>query len=164
MVRVFSVFTSMRREGLPLVVITAVVLMGAACKPASAEPGGGEGEDLVELQVDEHTFHVEIADTEERRAEGLMNRDSLAEDRGMLFVFERDQRMSFWMKDTSIPLSIAYIASDGTIREIHAMEPHDLTPVRSARSVRYALEVNQGAFDALGISEGDKVQIPEEYR
>ena len=139
-----------------------VFLPATGCIPANAE-SNGSGEPI-RLPVGDHTFHVEIADTDESRAQGLMNRESLPENRGMLFVFERDQRMSFWMKDTSIPLSIAYIASDGTIREIHNMEPYDLAPVRSNRSVRYALEVNRGAFEAAGINEGDRVQIPEQHR
>lgn len=115
--------------------------------------------DLHELQTGDHVFHVEIADTEETRSQGLMHRDELPENHGMLFVFDRDQRMSFWMKNTSIPLSIAYISSDGVIREIHDMEPHDLDSVRSSRSARYALEVNQGAFERNGIEVGDQVDV-----
>lgn len=114
---------------------------------------------LHDLPVGSHTFFVELADTGELRARGLMNRENLPEDHGMLFIFDRDQRMSFWMKDTSIPLSIAYISADGTIREIHDMEPFNLNPVRSSRSVRYALEVNQGAFEKAGIQEGDEVDL-----
>ncbi len=144
--------------------VLVILLVGTTCMPANAESNASDNSELVELPVADHTFFVEIADTDESRARGLMNRDSLPEDHGMLFVFERDQRLSFWMKDTSIPLSIAYITSDGTIREIYDMEPYDLTPVSSRRSVRYALEVNQGAFEAAGISEGDTVEIPEQYR
>ncbi len=146
---------------------TVILLMVTGCMPANAESNGNANdgtEELVEMVVGDHTFHVEIADTDESRAQGLMHRESLPADQGMLFVFDRDQRLSFWMKNTSIPLSIAYISSDGVIREIRDMEPYDLTPVRSQRSVRYALEVNQGAFEEAGISEGDSVEIPAEYR
>ncbi len=86
-----------------------------------------------------------------------MGRDSLDEDRGMLFVYDRDSRKSFWMKNTKIPLSIAYIAADGTIREIYDMEPLSTRIIESKYSVRYALEVNQGAFERHGIKAGDKV-------
>jgi uncharacterized membrane protein (UPF0127 family) len=77
----------------------------------------------------------------------------------MLFVFERDQQLSFWMKNTLIPLSIAYIASDGRITEIRDMYPHDENSVHSSRSVRYALEVPQGCFGRAGIRPGDVVRI-----
>jgi uncharacterized membrane protein (UPF0127 family) len=102
-------------------------------------------------------IRAEIARTDEERSRGLMNRDALSDGRGMLFVFDRDQILSFWMKDTRIPLSIAYIAHDGRIIEIHTMKPLDTTPVHSARSVRYALEVPQGWFGRVGIAVGDYV-------
>ena len=82
----------------------------------------------------------------------------------MLFVFDSDERLSFWMKNTLIPLSIAYIASDGTIREILDMEPHSLAPVPSQYSVRYALEVPKGWFSRAGVRVGDRVSIPESVR
>ena len=100
---------------------------------------------------------AEIARTEAQRAQGLMFRQELKDGNGMLFIFERDQILSFWMKDTFIPLSIAFIANDGRILEIHDMEPEDLSPVRSGRSARYALEVPQGWFDRAGIVIGDRV-------
>ncbi|MFW6387736.1 MAG: DUF192 domain-containing protein [bacterium] len=127
--------------------------------PLSCGSNSDDMSDLHELQTGDHVFQVEIADTEETRSQGLMHRDELPENHGMLFVFDRDQRMSFWMKNTSIPLSIAYISSDGVIREIHDMEPHDLDSVRSSRSARYALEVNQGAFERNGIEVGDQVDV-----
>jgi uncharacterized membrane protein (UPF0127 family) len=105
-------------------------------------------------------LRAEIARTEAERARGLMYRPSLPDGEGMLFVFERDQILSFWMKDTLIPLSIAFISYDGRIREIYDMKVRDLTPVNSRRSVRYALEVPQGWFERAGISAGDRLNIP----
>ncbi|MDR1326064.1 MAG: DUF192 domain-containing protein [Treponema sp.] len=102
---------------------------------------------------------VEIAIDNEQRAQGLMNRKSLEDGKGMIFVFDRDQIMSFWMKNTLIPLSIAFISSDGRILEIHDMEPLDLNSTRSNRSARYALEVPQGWFSRAGISVGDHVRL-----
>jgi uncharacterized membrane protein (UPF0127 family) len=67
--------------------------------------------------------------------------------------------MSFWMKNTLVPLSIAYIANDGRILEIYDMQPGNLTPVRSSRSARYALEVPQGWFDRVGITPGDRLDV-----
>lgn len=82
----------------------------------------------------------------------------------MLFVFDRDRRLSFWMKNTTIPLSLAYLSADGTVREIFDLAPESLRPVESSFAVRFALEVNRGAFARLGIKPGDKIQLPPEYR
>ena len=102
---------------------------------------------------------VEIARTDEERSKGLMYRKQLPDGNGMLFVFDRDQQLSFWMKNTVIPLSIAFIASDGSIVEIKDMQPHDLSSVQSSRSVRYALEVPQGWFGRVNVKPGDVVKI-----
>ncbi|MBR3672202.1 MAG: DUF192 domain-containing protein [Spirochaetia bacterium] len=112
-----------------------------------------------EIKINQWKLTVEIAETQEAQEKGLMGRESMAEDHGMLFVYDRDSRKSFWMKNTLIPLSIAYIAADGTIREIYDMEPLSTRIVDSRYSVRYALEVNQGAFQRHGIKEGDKVEF-----
>jgi len=97
---------------------------------------------------------VEIAQTDEERALGLMFRKKLPDGHGMLFVFDRDQQLSFWMKNTTIPLSIAFITADGRINEIKDMAPNDINSVKSSRSVRYALEVPQGWFDRVNIKPG----------
>jgi uncharacterized membrane protein (UPF0127 family) len=104
-------------------------------------------------------MEVELARTDRERSQGLMHRKSLEDGKGMLFVFERDQIMSFWMKDTLIPLSIAFIAADGRILEIKDMEPLNLSTVHSERSVRYALEAPQGWFSRAGITLGDTIQF-----
>jgi uncharacterized membrane protein (UPF0127 family) len=86
-----------------------------------------------------------------------MYRKNIPDGTGMLFVFDRDQVLTFWMKNTLVPLSIAYISSDGRIIDILDMESQSLKPVVSSRSVRYALEVPQGYFNRVGIREGDRV-------
>ena len=102
---------------------------------------------------------AEIARTQEERALGLMHRKKLPDGEGMLFVYERDDVLSFWMKNTLVPLSIAFIASDGRIIEIKDMYPLDTSSVVSSRSVRYALEVPQGWFSRAGIKSGDVVRV-----
>ena len=102
---------------------------------------------------------AELAVTDEERLQGLMHRKDLPDGEGMLFIYDRDQIMSFWMKNTFVPLSIAFIASDGKIIEIKDMYPHDETSVLSSRSVRYALEVPQGWFLSSGIMPGDIVNL-----
>lgn len=106
------------------------------------------------------SIKTEIARTDEERSIGLMYRKQLADGQGMLFVFDRDDMLSFWMKNTLIPLSIAFISSDGRIVEIKDMVPGSLDPVRASRSVRYALEVPQGWFVRAGIAVGDRL-LPE---
>lgn len=106
---------------------------------------------------------AEIARTNEERNKGLMFRKKLPDGKGMLFVSERDQVFSFWMKNTYIPLSIAFIASDGRIIDIKDMYPQDETSVVSSRSVRYALEVPQGWFSRAGVHTGDIVNINHIY-
>ena len=105
------------------------------------------------------TIVAEIARTPAQQQQGLMHRRELKDGNGMLFVYERDEIMSFWMKNTLIPLSIAFITHDGRILEIRDMEPGNLNPVRSSRSVRYALEVPQGWFSRAGIVPGDRLEI-----
>jgi uncharacterized membrane protein (UPF0127 family) len=102
---------------------------------------------------------AEIAETEDERAQGLMHRRELPDGEGMLFIFDRDQQLSFWMKNTVIPLSIAFISSDGRITEIRDMQPNDLNSIQSSRSVRYALEVPQGWFSRAGVKPGDILKI-----
>ena len=102
--------------------------------------------------------------TPERQARGLMSRQSLGEREGMLFVYKEDRRMSFWMKNTSIPLSIAFISGQGKIIQIEKLKPLDPATVRSKISVRYALEILQGTFDRIGVREGNTVVFPEGFK
>jgi len=104
---------------------------------------------------------VELARTPAERSRGLMLRESLPKDRGMLFVFAGDTTGGFWMKDTSIALSIAFIAEDGTILDIQEMEPLSTVVHQPPRPYLYALEVNQGWFQRQGFETGDQVEIPD---
>jgi uncharacterized membrane protein (UPF0127 family) len=100
---------------------------------------------------------AEIASTPEDRREGLMHRKKLPDGEGMFFIFERDGIHSFWMRNTIIPLSIAFITSDGRILEIKDMYPGDENSVSPSRSIRYALETPQGWFSRAGVQSGDIV-------
>ena len=113
----------------------------------------------VDLWVGETRIKAEISDTPELRAKGLSGRKSLKADRGMVFVFEYLRIQSFWMKDTSIPLSIAFISPEGTIRQIEQMAPFDLGQVTSDSPAQYALEVNQGYFKENNITVGMRVDL-----
>jgi len=101
---------------------------------------------------------VEVADTEVLRSRGLMFRRSLASDSGMLFVFDDDAPRRFWMKNTYLPLSIAYVGSNGIIHEIYDMEPLDISKTYpSAMPARYAIEAHKGWFKRHGIVPGCRV-------
>jgi uncharacterized membrane protein (UPF0127 family) len=106
-------------------------------------------------------MQVELARTEEERAQGLMYRRSLEDGKGMLFMYEHEDNLSFWMSNTYIPLSIAFISHEGRILEIHDMEPLNLNSVRSGVKARYALEVPRGWFSRAGIVPGDRLEIPD---
>jgi uncharacterized membrane protein (UPF0127 family) len=138
-------------------------LLGVLLFGVSSGCGAGAGKQLEQRDLvitfpgGEVPVKAEIARTDAERARGLMYRKELKDGSGMLFVFERDEMLSFWMKNTLIPLSNAYIASDGRIMEIHDMEPGSLNPVKSGRSVRYALEVPRGWFGRAGIAPGSRL-------
>ena len=112
-------------------------------------------------KADGSTAYVkaEIARKEEERNFGFMERKVIPDGTGMIFIFEQDQILSFWMKNTPHPLSIAYIDSKGKIRNIYDMTPYSLANITSTSSVRYALEVPQGWFKKQGIKEGDFVTL-----
>ena len=114
------------------------------------------------VEVGGERIYVEVADSPQERTTGLMFRTALEEDEGMLFVFPEQQMLSFWMKDTSIPLSIAYLDPNGVILEIHDMEPYSLEPVPSRQPALFALEVPQGTFDRLGVGLGARIVLPND--
>ena len=117
---------------------------------------------VIELQIPNRTGFVtltaELADTESKKERGLMFRQSLPENSGMLFIFDPPAQATFWMKNTRIPLSIAFIDNQGRILEIRSMKPFDETLIWSvSNAVAYALEVNEGWFDRHGIQMGTRI-------
>jgi len=150
-------------QSLLVVSVAAASLAVASCGPsdrsrldrpqsglATATLRSGTVEIVVELAVEPAVQEI-----------GLMHRKELEDGRGMLFVYEEDRRLSFWMKNTLIPLSIAYLGSDGVIKEIHAMEPLSLAPIESERYVRYALEAPSGWFGRVGLKPGDRFDLSQ---
>lgn len=111
----------------------------------------------IPLTVGEAALAVEIADDPAERQQGLMHRDALATDHGMLFVFPDDKVRNFWMKNTKIALSIAYVDGDGAIVHIADMTPYDERTTSSRLPARYAIEVVQGWFTAHGVQVGAHV-------
>ncbi len=112
----------------------------------------------IELAINGHRLVAEIAATLPTRTTGLMNRFSLQPDHGMLFVFNEPQPLAFWMKNTYVPLSIAFIASDGRIINIDDMAPRTENTHPSLGLALYALEMKKGWFADRGIGPGDPVK------
>lgn len=128
--------------------LAALALAGAA----SAQPLPE-----ITLTVNGHRLTVEVANTEPARAQGLMHRRVLPENRGMLFVFPASAHHSMWMMNTHIPLSVAFLDERGVIINIADMEPHSRDTHTAAKPARYALEVNRGWFAKRGIRPGARV-------
>jgi uncharacterized membrane protein (UPF0127 family) len=112
------------------------------------------------LAAGEHRIQVYVARSDEERAQGLMYRRDLPQDEGMLFMCDEREVQNFWMKDTPLPLSIAFLEEDGTILRIADLEPHDLEGESSGHPVRFVLEVNQGWFAERGIVPGMRLAGP----
>ena len=111
----------------------------------------------VTLEIAGHKLTSEVAATDAARSTGLMHRRMMPENRGMLFVFPAAELHGMWMMNTYLPLSVAFIASDGTILNIEDMEPHTQNTHSAVRPAKYALEMNKGWFRKRGIKPGAKV-------
>ena len=109
------------------------------------------------LKIRHHVLRAEVADTEEGRRTGLMFRKQLGENAGMLFIYEDEQAWAMWMRNTYVPLSVAFIDRGGKIINIEDMQPQTDDAHQAARAAKYALEVNQGWFRQRGIKPGDRV-------
>ncbi|PJE36525.1 hypothetical protein CVM52_11580 [Pseudooceanicola lipolyticus] len=138
--------------------LTAAVLLGfvapawADCAPDRVELRGDWGS----LQ-----FSVELADTPEERAQGLMFRESMARGAGMLFIYEQPQHATFWMKNTLIPLDMIFVDAQGTVTRVHDNAvPGDLSTIDGGQGVLAVLEINGGLADRYGIGPGTQLRHP----
>lgn len=121
-------------------------LARAGCAPDTLEVQGASG-----VQA----FHIEVADTAEERATGLMYRARMASSAGMLFVYPAPQHVRFWMKNTLIPLDMVFADATGTVTRVHeGAIPEDLTPIDGGEGVRYVLEINAGLAGRMGLAPG----------
>ncbi len=111
----------------------------------------------ITLSAGMHLIQVQVAATPEQRATGLMFRQEMPANEGMLFVFEQPAGQCFWMKNTPLPLTAAFLADDGTIVNLADMKPLSLDSHCSARPVRYVLEMHQGWFARRGIKAGARL-------
>lgn len=157
------------KQTLRLAVLSLVLglgLMGAG--PTATPPAAAQGQaqptlPMVTLQAGIHLVKAEVADDERKRAIGLMFRESLAPNHGMLFVFREKAGHCFWMRNTLIPLSIAFLDDDGTIVNIEDMAPRSEDSHCPKRPVRFALEMEQGWFGQRGLAAGAKLASPQVF-
>lgn len=135
-----------------------VLVVGSALAQGGADIQFKKSSLTIQSGGRELKFDVELALNDAERARGLMFREKLGPYDGMLFDFYREAPVSFWMKNTLIPLDMLFIAADGTIRSIHANAvPHSIETIPSEFPVRAVLEINGGSAKLLGIKPGDKV-------
>lgn len=145
-------FDRARRIALALPVL---VLLGLAAQPQAQE--GPQRLPAITLTAGMYRISAEVAQTPEQQAIGLMHRKEMPQHAGMLFVYERPAPLCFWMKNTLIPLSIAFLNEDGSIINIAEMKPLSLDSHCSARPAQYALEMNAGWFSRRGFKPGDRI-------
>jgi hypothetical protein len=158
-----------------LIAILMVLVAMLAFGPEFSCRGGGKGSapppdsgpvnrglPMVEMKIGNRTFTLEVAKTEEARQIGLMNRDSMAANQGMIFVFGQEQPLSFWMKNTRIALEILYLDAGGRVVSIHQMTPLSLSAVLSGAPAKYAIELNKATVQKAGVKVGDVLVIPKE--
>lgn len=117
---------------------------------------------LVPIQIGDSNLQVEVAATPQKRQRGLMYRSALPDNEGMLFVFPETQALSFWMKNTLIPLDIGFFDEQGFLIEYKTMQPDNGKKIHtSSEPAKYALEMNQGWFKKHGIKKYDRLSLPQ---
>ncbi len=151
--------TSDIKKSLPYLVValalTLIILFTFSSKKDKKE-------DLCKLKIAGQEITVELASTIWQRQEGLKHRDSLPENHGMLFIFSEEEYLAFWMKDTYIPLSIAFISKEGVIAQIESMEPLSHDRHISHEKAKYALEMRKGWFEGHNVKVGSRVELSPE--
>jgi uncharacterized membrane protein (UPF0127 family) len=163
----------------PLIVVALfVAAIGSpllvGCKPAqstvattqqsSSSSSSSSRLPTTRMSVGKETFQLEIAYRPEDQETGLMNRKSMPDDHGMIFVFPAERNLTFWMRNTLIPLDIIYVDRGGTVVSVKRMKPLDETGVSSDGPAMYAIELNAGAAARVGVKAGDVLAVPVELR
>ena len=144
-------------------ILTLPPVMPAAQAQEQGKPQTGLSRDTLVVETAsgaQHRFEVELALTLRQQAQGLMFREQMADDHGMLFLYEQEQPLSFWMMNTLIPLDIIFIDANGEVINIQHGKPRNVTPLPSSRPGLAVLEINGGLAAKLGIRPGDRLLHP----
>ncbi|HSU66272.1 MAG TPA: DUF192 domain-containing protein [Tepidisphaeraceae bacterium] len=131
---------------------------------AGCEEQSPAGLPMVKMRIGNETFQIEVAKSDAEQEKGLMKRDSMPDDHGMIFVFKTQRVLSFWMKDTRFPLDIVFVDSGGKVVSIKQMKAYDESNTSSDEPARYAIELNKGAAKRCGVKTGDVLEIPTAAR
>ncbi|WEK06396.1 MAG: DUF192 domain-containing protein [Candidatus Devosia phytovorans] len=146
-------------QGLAPVLRRAGATIALAAMLAPLATMADESTLVLHSETGDHTFTVEVVDTPESRAKGLMYVTELADDAGMLFDFKEERPVSFWMMNTFIPLDMIFVDAEGVIQNIHVnARPHDVTGIPSDGPVQFVLEIPGGRSEELGIKAGDTME------
>ena len=138
--------------------LAAGLALALSAKPVTAQTQAQPPLPTLQLTSGIHVITAEVAQTPDERATGLMFREQMAPNAGMLFAFAEPFAHCFWMRNTILPLSIAFVADDGTIVNIADMKPYSTDSHCAAKPVRFALEMNRGWFAKRGIKPGSKLR------
>jgi len=168
MIRQYVRSCSRRLSGRAAETLLAIFLLSVAGCNGNGRPVDETDrtvENTIVFEMGGRSVVLELALTPYERARGLMYREQLDEDRGMLFVYPDRRPLSFWMKNSWIPLSIAFVRDDGTIVNIHEMRPLlESVSYQSNEPCRYAIEMNEGWFEKHHLRAGDKITLPPEIK
>ena len=145
----------------PLLVALLITGCEAKAPPATQDAGPTpQALPTITVKIHDTPLTLQVADTEEKRATGLMYVHAMPQDRGMVFVFPAEQPLSFWMKNTPIDLDIAFVDHTGKVVSVKTMRAYDLTTVPSDEPATYAIEMNAGEAARLKLETGQHVDLP----
>ena len=156
-----------------ILALGAALVYPIACKKEAPRPGLAGLNDpparaklaTVQVRLGNKDFQLEVADNPDTRAYGLMNRRSMPADHGMIFVFPSEERVSFWMRNTYIPLDVVFVNVQRQVVAIKQGRPlDDRNGISSGAPVTYVIELNRGAAETAGLKVGDRIDIPAEAR
>ena len=143
------------------IILVASLFTGGCGNGSATTPGMLP---TVPMKLGSKTFTLEVANDTPEREKGLMRRDSMPADHGMIFVFAGEERLGFYMKNTRIPLDIIFVNSSGVVVSIKQMRPYDVSTTYTDAPAKWAIELNQGAAAQAGVKVGDQLSIPETAR
>jgi uncharacterized membrane protein (UPF0127 family) len=139
-----------------------LLLAATACRATQSDPAAPPIHfDTVQVTIKSTSFTLEVAATDAQRERGLMFRESMPDDHGMIFLFDVADKYPFWMKNTDIPLDIVYLDEKCKVVDFHTMQPHDETPNPPDSPALYAIELNAGMVKKLNLAKGDVITLPE---
>ncbi|MCC6423243.1 MAG: DUF192 domain-containing protein [Phycisphaerales bacterium] len=141
-------------------ILVCLLILCSCLLPGGCDHPPAGGLPVVGMKIGSQTFQLEVADTDSTRERGLMHRDSMPADHGMIFIFDAPQELNFYMKNTRVPLDIIFLDENAKVISIASMRPYDWNTTSSGSPALYAIELNQGAAGRSGVAVGDQLHIP----